>query len=108
MAHRLYFRPETGCEDRFGKTYGPYEYLQLTYGELRISPNGDSAMGFVDNRWQFAPAGEEVGHGLGVIAHPDDVDKKWTDIVIFELAEVPLNSVAPAVQQLDAVGEPVQ
>ena len=77
---KLCFRPECGPENRFGHTYGPFEFLQLTYGELRISPDGDSAMVLVGNKWKFT--GEVVGHGIGVVAHADDVGQVWTDIVI--------------------------
>ncbi len=106
MTHRMYFRPETGYENRFGHAYGPFEWLQLTYSELRISPDGDSAMALsVDaGKWIFASNnGIKAGHGLGVVAHPDDADKEWSDIVIFESDEPVDGAVAPIVQQMKAV-----
>lgn len=71
----MYFRPECGREGRMGNVYGPYEFLQITYTNLRISPDGDFAMTFeTDGDWHFDaefPATEA------------DRSLAWSDIVLW-------------------------
>lgn len=49
MNKQTYFRFEIGQEDRWSEVYGPYEFVQLTYGSLRISPDGED-FAFLSNK----------------------------------------------------------
>ena len=77
---QLFFRPETGCEDRMGSTYGPFEFVQLTYGELRIGPNGDPVMFFADGMWLFVPSNSQQ---ITFKPRKKDIKQEWSDIVIW-------------------------
>jgi hypothetical protein len=99
---KYFVRPETGAEDRFGPKIGPFnQFLQLTYGTLRVGPNGDEiARRHEDGLWYFEhllrtsdykPPGSAAGY-LDVRLPADyaeanrctDVSKHgWTDIVIW-------------------------
>jgi len=40
---KYYLRPESGAVDQIGPVIGPFdEFIQLTYGEVRIGPNGET------------------------------------------------------------------
>lgn len=88
-----YFHMENGAEDRFSLTYGPFEFVQLTYGELRIGPNGDP-VGFrshVDGFWHLRAAKdtwELLGEGKDTfntgVAPPDSrAIGRFSDVVIY-------------------------
>jgi hypothetical protein len=56
MAKLKYFvRPECGSVDMIGPTFGPFnEFIQLTYGEVRVGPDGDIIGGRGDDgMWYF-------------------------------------------------------
>lgn len=58
-------------------TIGPFEWVQLTYNELRIAPEGDWVARFVKDAWHLCP--DERAQALGVPAHP----YPFSDLVIF-------------------------
>lgn len=36
-----YLRFETGSEERVSVEYGPFPFVQMTYGDLRVGPDGE-------------------------------------------------------------------
>ncbi|WP_262030231.1 hypothetical protein [Microvirga sp. Mcv34] len=62
-----FIRFECGREDRFSENHGPFEFVQATYGAIRVGPDGD----------------REIAHfredGLW---HTED-GQTWSDFVIF-------------------------
>lgn len=76
-------RFEKGREDKVGPTFGPFPFAQLTYGTLRVGPNGDELAGIVldcehDGDWvlaQDAPA---------PAIKSEHKDINWSDAVIYD------------------------
>lgn len=56
MSMGFFVRPECGFDDRWGPTLGPFpDWLQVTYRELRIEPDGDTIAWLGDDGlWYFA------------------------------------------------------
>jgi hypothetical protein len=46
-------RFECGQEDRWSEEYGPFEFVQLTYGELRTGPDGESFAYYEKGEWKI-------------------------------------------------------
>lgn len=59
-------RFECGQEDRVGEDLGPFEFLQMTYGDLRVGPTGDEVLAYFDNGWWITTDGQ-----------------RWSDFVIW-------------------------
>jgi hypothetical protein len=68
-----YVRPECPREDRVGKELGPFpDFLQLTYEDLRIGPDGDV----------IAQYNLNTGHWCFRENFRDN-NEEWSDIVIY-------------------------
>lgn len=90
---RYFIRPERGREDACGPVLGPFdEFVQLTYSELRVGPEGDwlAYQPFGDADWHFS-ADLDIP-----IADPSSMDgctaedwrsQGWSDLVIWAEAE---------------------
>jgi len=53
---KYFIRPESGAVDQIGPVIGPFkEFIQLTYGEIRIGPDGETIGGKDphDGMWHF-------------------------------------------------------
>jgi hypothetical protein len=61
-----FIRFECGREDRFSENHGPFEFVQATYGTIRVGPDGD----------------REIAHFKGGFWHTED-GQIWSDFVIF-------------------------
>lgn len=49
----VYLRFECGQEDRTSPEYGPFPFVQLTYDEVRVGPDGDSFASFsTEGEWR--------------------------------------------------------
>ena len=68
---QIYVRFECGREERMmEKGLGPFEFVQMTYDELRISPNGDPFAYFgKDGDWHLVD--ETISN------------EPWSDFVIY-------------------------
>lgn len=65
-----YIRFECGREDRFSDNHGPFEFVQATYGTIRVGPDGERDIAhFADGLWHT-----EDGHA-------------WSDFVIYSEAK---------------------
>ncbi|WP_114944329.1 hypothetical protein [Microvirga calopogonii] len=62
-----FIRFECGREDRFSEDHGPFEFVQATYGTIRVGPDGDREIA------QFKEDG---------LWHTED-GQTWSDFVIF-------------------------
>jgi hypothetical protein len=40
-SQQTFIRFEHGQDDRMSEVFGPFEFVQLTYGSLRVGPDGD-------------------------------------------------------------------
>ena len=58
--------------DQEAVEYGPFEYVQMTYGSLRSSPDGEEFAYYANDRWMLSVPQD----------HPD-FDKKFTDFVVW-------------------------
>lgn len=68
--HQTYVRFECGCEERVGPTLGPFEFVQMTYGELR-GPYGETLARLdAESRWHTAGSSQW-----------------WSDVIIYTAAE---------------------
>jgi hypothetical protein len=76
-----FVRFECGGEDRMGPDLGPFEFVQLTYCDLRVqSPEDDfdrTIAAYHDGWWV------------------DGEDRRWSDVVIFDSVTPPPTSSAP-------------
>lgn len=59
-------RFECGQEDRWSEEFGPFEYVQATYGELNASPDGKTRLADFVSGWWVTPDGQQ-----------------WSDYVLF-------------------------
>ncbi|QRM35001.1 hypothetical protein [Microvirga sp. VF16] len=64
-----FIRFECGREDRFSENHGPFEFVQATYGTIRVDPDGD----------------REIAHFKDGLWHTED-GQAWTDFVMFSEA----------------------
>lgn len=78
MPGNLYIRFDRGRDDVSGPVFGPYEYVQQTYQDLRISPDGETLA-----QW-FAPAGEWF-----IVDGGEHNDEFYSDYVVFASDEAP-------------------
>lgn len=62
-------RFEHGQEDRISKEYGPFPFVQLTYGELRTGPEGDPFAYYLEGAW-FLIDNEDKDPYTDVIIYP--------------------------------------
>ena len=62
----VYIRFEYGQQDRFSEKFGPYEFVQVTYGSVRVGDDGDTFLA-------------EFEEGLWVTQD----GQKWSDFVVF-------------------------
>ena len=70
---KTWVRFERGRDDIIGPTFGPYDYVQLTYGTLRISPNGDDLAVKYNGDWHVIPEHQpEEGSG-----------RHYSDVIIY-------------------------
>lgn len=81
--NKIYFMFETGMEERESKEYGPFEWVQLTYGYLRIPPNGDhfACYNEEESEWRIEPDESNIGDA-------DDKKQWWSDVIIYSKKEV--------------------
>ncbi len=63
-----YVRFENGQEDKIGQNLGPFEWVQITYCELRADD--------VDLAFQNKD-------GLWVLVSIDEPDQLWSDVIIY-------------------------
>jgi hypothetical protein len=83
-----YIRPEFGAEDRIGPTIGPFPdgWLQLTYGELRIAPDGDVLASInKDLEWEFESIEPDILDYSMILGIPEGKnwnDLPWSDLVL--------------------------
>lgn len=68
MLENVMVRFECGKEDRWSREYGPFDFVQLTYMELRVGPDGDPFAYY------------RVGEGMWVLLGEDVM---YSDVVIF-------------------------
>jgi hypothetical protein len=67
-------RFECGQEDRISDEFGPFDFVQLTYNTLRVSPNGDELAHYADtpNEWRLW----------------EHADQNWySDVIIYDAGE---------------------
>lgn len=84
----IYVRFETGMFDRISKEYGPFEFVQITYGTLRVSTPDDVANEFAyyneqDNEWWITDPKYCARNGMAVVGDPEDAKQWWSDIIIY-------------------------
>lgn len=60
-------RFECGREDRIGEVQGPFEFVQLTNGELRAGPDGEVTLGWLNTSGDWLTPDQQV----------------WSDVVIW-------------------------
>lgn len=86
-----YFHLECGQENRFSPTFGPFEFVQLTYDLLRVGPNGVE-VAFFDQKsggWLFSDRPEVVevlGKGEDTFKMGQrigNINDWYSDVVIF-------------------------
>lgn len=58
---------ETGQEDRQSAVHGPYEFVQLTYGDLRVGVDGEKTLATHEDGWWVTDDGQ-----------------KWSDVILGE------------------------
>lgn len=65
-------RFERGRDDVMGPTYGPYEFIQFTYGNLRIPEDRDLAFRNNVGDWEICDGGPHDGchYSDVIIYHP--------------------------------------
>jgi hypothetical protein len=56
---------ECGQEDRESGQFGPYEFIQVTYGTVRVGPDGDTELANHIDGWWVTMDGQ-----------------KWSDFII--------------------------
>ena len=85
----LYVRFERGRDDIIGPTFGPYEFVQLTYDQLRVGAEGETLAAFYgeDQEWvidgRTSRMEQEAGR-LDFSSWRGDALKIWySDIIIF-------------------------
>lgn len=83
MSKNTFFHLECGSEDRFSLTYGPFEFVQLTYDSLRVGPDGDEVGYFKDGFWYFHPNIESLSGKNIFGGTPGTKDDRYSDVVIF-------------------------
>ncbi len=69
MTPQIYIKPECGREERMGEAIGPFEYVQITYGELYGPDAEPIASQLRSDEWSL-----DDKHG--------DSSVVWSDIVI--------------------------
>ena len=62
---RITVQFETGQEDRQSDVFGPFEFVQLTYGSIRVGENGDEFLAEHNDGWWVTQDGQ-----------------KWSDVII--------------------------
>ncbi len=63
-----YIRFENGQEDKIGDVLGPFEWVQITYGVIRVSDDGDDlAFQNKDDFWILI----------------DEPGQLWSDVIIY-------------------------
>ena len=75
---RTMIRFECGVEDRCGRVWGPFDYVQLTYDELRVGPEGEFAAQYIHS--------SPRGHGRWIMWDPGPfaADPDWySDVIIY-------------------------
>lgn len=79
-------RFESSKDDASSKAYGPFPFVQLTYTELRVGPDGDVFASIDDEEhlWHIETSGEN----LAAIPHEDR--RPWSDVVIYEAESYPV------------------
>lgn len=68
MAVKIRF--ERGQEDRVSQDYGPYPFVQLTYEDLRVGPDGEHLASLLDGYWHIGAS----------------IEEGWSDVVIWDEA----------------------
>lgn len=53
---KVFVRFERGRDDVIGPTYGPYDFVQVTYTELRTSPDGEALATYDNGDWNLVDA----------------------------------------------------
>lgn len=91
-ALKYYVRPERGQEDIIGPTFGPFdEFIQLTYGDVRVGPNGESIGTYANGLYffgkTFRPKNKETPIPVSM-KNAHNCQKNWTgtgfsDVVIW-------------------------
>ena len=68
-------RFECGQEERMSEDFGPFDYIQITYEDIRVedqsAPGGDRILAQVVDGWWIDPNGE-----------------RWSDVVFYSQSDV--------------------
>lgn len=67
---------ERGQEDKWSQEFGPFEFVQLTYEGLRISPNGDWLANYIDGFWKLTDVTIKT-------VTLDELTQDWSDVIIY-------------------------
>ena len=67
--------------DEEGPKLGPFAWLQVTYDELRMAPEGDTLAVLNEHGWHLRVKREPIGGGW-VSVTPDESAPAWSDFVI--------------------------
>jgi hypothetical protein len=84
----LYLTFSRGRDDKEGPILGPFDWVQLTYDEIRVSPNGDPVALFDEGDWHLYG---DTNSGLD--------REPWSDVVIGPIT--PSDSQTPHTHDYD-------
>lgn len=64
---------------------GPFEWVQMTYGELRIAPDGDVLAFVTEGHWFLVEAASSLGASGLVRLHTTKLDRQWpfSDVIVY-------------------------
>ena len=78
-----YIRFERGRDGITGPTFGPFDWVQMTYETLRVSPDGKPLATFLNHKgdWLFDYI---IGSDLEkMVVSVTDEDQRYSDIIIY-------------------------
>jgi hypothetical protein len=82
MEKNTYFRLECGQEDRISREFGPFDFVQFTYSNLRVELNNDTVIAAyhaADGEWRL---NEEF---LDILGIDKELANQWySDIIIYD------------------------
>lgn len=73
-----YIRFERGRHGIVGPIFGPFEWVQLTYGHIRIGPEGED-FAFLDE-----PGGDWIIYD-DVVLPQGHTDRHYSDVIIYHM-----------------------
>lgn len=80
----VYIRFERGRDDVIGPTYGPYDFIQVTYGLVRASRNGEET--------ELATA-DKQDDGDWVLVDSERNETVFSDFIIYDAPQPALRGV---------------